>query len=181
MMLQSIKARFPNYPVSVQAALIGLFAALTIVLTIIIQIPVPATSGYINIGDAAVMLSGLLFGPAIGGIAGGLGSALADIITGYAFYAPWTLIIKGFEGFLAGFISRRDRFTYFDIIACFLVAGPWMIAGYFMIETLLFSSAAAMVELPLNTIQFSVGGVIALPVSIAARKIALPLNEFKGR
>ncbi len=175
------KSRTPAYPLSVQAALTGLFSALTIALTIIIQIPVPATSGYINIGDAAVMLSGLLFGPVVGGVAGGLGSALADIISGYAFYSPWTFIIKGLEGFLAGLISRRDRFTYLDLIACFIVAGPWMITGYFMVESLLFSIAAAAVELPLNVVQFTVGGLIAIPVSIGARKVTGQLNTIKDR
>ncbi|WEU41118.1 MAG: ECF transporter S component [Candidatus Odinarchaeum yellowstonii] len=176
-----LKSRTPNYPLSLQATVIGLFSALTIALTIIIQIPVPATGGYINIGDAAVMLSGLLFGPIVGGVAGGLGSALADIITGYAFYSPWTLIIKGVEGFLAGLISRRDRFSYLDLIACFIIAGPWMITGYFMVESLLFSVAAAIVELPLNVLQFTIGGLIATPVSIAARKVSQQLNTVKDR
>ncbi len=175
------KSRTLNYPLSVQATLIGLFSAITIALTFIIQIPVPATSGYINIGDAAVMLSGLLFGPIIGSVAGGLGSALADIISGYAFYSPWTFIIKGVEGFLTGIISRRDRFTYLDLIACFIIAGPWMVTGYFIIESLFFSIAAAVVELPLNVIQFIVSGLIAVPVSIAARKVTLQLNSIKDR
>ena len=57
---------------SLSIAIIGVFAALSCVLTMIISIPIPATQGYINIGDAAVMITGLLFGPLIGGIAGGV-------------------------------------------------------------------------------------------------------------
>ena len=59
-------------------SLIGIFAAFTRALTFIVPITIPATQGYINLGDIGVMISGLLFGPIIGGIAGGIGSALAD-------------------------------------------------------------------------------------------------------
>ena len=33
-------------------------------------------------------------------IAGGIGSALADILTGYSHWAIFTLIIKGLEGYI---------------------------------------------------------------------------------
>ncbi|MHA1836238.1 MAG: ECF transporter S component, partial [Candidatus Odinarchaeia archaeon] len=164
------KSRVPNYPNTVQITLIALFAAITAVFTIIIQIPVPATSGYINIGDVGVMLSGLLFGPIIGGLAGGIGSFLADVILGYAFFAPWTLIIKGLEGFLAGLISKREN-TYLDFLACFVFAGPWMVLGYFSVESAFFGGVyAALVEVPGNVIQFVVGGGVSIPLSIILRK-----------
>ncbi len=84
----------------------ALFAAVVCAATLVIRIPVPATSGYINLGDSMVFVSALLFGARIGGIAGGVGSALADILAGYGWYAPATLIIKGTEGFVAGHVSR---------------------------------------------------------------------------
>ena len=71
----------PTSPLAI--AIIAVFAAVTCVLTMIISIPVPATQGYINIGDAAVMITALLFGPFIGCIAGGVGSMFADIFLGY--------------------------------------------------------------------------------------------------
>jgi uncharacterized membrane protein len=163
------KSRNPEYPSSIGISLIGLFAAITAVFTILIAIPVPATGGFINIGDVGVMLSGLLFGPIVGGLSGGIGSALADLILGYGFYAPWTLIIKGLEGFFAGLISRREN-SYLDIIACFVIAGPWMVTGYFMVETALYGMGAATVEVLGNVIQFSVGGAVAIPISVIIRR-----------
>ena len=86
------------YPTnSLSISTIGIFAALICVLTMVIVIPIPATQGFINIGDAGVMIAGLLLGPVIGGLAGGIGSALADIFLGYTIYAPATLIIKGLD------------------------------------------------------------------------------------
>ena len=87
-------------------SMIGIFIALNFVVTYWIQIPVPATGGYINIGDITVMFTALLFGPIIGGIAGGVGPMLADVFSPWIVYAPATLLIKGIEGFLIGFIAN---------------------------------------------------------------------------
>jgi uncharacterized membrane protein len=83
------------------------FIALVTASTLLIKIPVPVTQGYINLGDAAVIIAALLFGPRTGLIAGGIGLALADWLGGYAHWAPFTLIIKGLEGFLVGLIATR--------------------------------------------------------------------------
>ncbi len=87
-------------------SLIVVLTAITFVFTTIITISTPATHGFLNIGETGVYLSALIGGPIVGAIAGGLGSALADLALGYAIYAPGTFIIKGIEGFLAGYLSR---------------------------------------------------------------------------
>ena len=83
----------------------ALMIALMTLATMIIRIPNPATQGYINLGDAMLMTIALVFGWRIGGIAGGVGSALADALGGYFIWAPWTLVIKGIEGILVGTIA----------------------------------------------------------------------------
>lgn len=85
--------------------LAALFTALTTVATMVIQIPSPM-SGYVNLGDCMVLLSAWVLGPFVGAAAGGIGSMLADIITGYAYYAPGTLIIKAAMALAAGLIFR---------------------------------------------------------------------------
>jgi len=69
--------------------------ALVTIGTMVIQIPTPATKGYINVGDSFIFLSSALFGPTMGFVTGGIGSALADLLSGYAYWSPWTFIIKG--------------------------------------------------------------------------------------
>lgn len=44
----------------------GLLVALTCIATMIIQIPIPATQGYVNIGDSIVLISAIFFGPQVG-------------------------------------------------------------------------------------------------------------------
>ena len=72
----------------------SMLAALTCVATMIIKIPSPL-KGYINLGDASVLLSGWLLSPVYGFFSAGIGSALADIFSGYTVYAPATFLIKG--------------------------------------------------------------------------------------
>jgi uncharacterized membrane protein len=79
-------------------------AVLCFVATYSIMIPIPATSGYFNIGNVFIIISGLVFGSIV---AGGFGPAISDLIGGYYFSVPFTLIIKGCEGFVAGYVGGR--------------------------------------------------------------------------
>ncbi len=156
----------------VVTSIIGIFAALICVLTMMIPIPIPATQGYINIGDAAVVISGLLFGPLIGGLSGGIGSALADIFLNYPIYAPATLIIKGLEGFLVGIIAnpKKLKSDYRDILGV-LIGGFTMVIGYFLYEIILWGFEAALIEVILNgSIQFGLGAFMSLFFAFTSRK-----------
>ena len=84
----------------------AMLAALTYAATVVIRIPTP-TGGYVNLGDAVVLLAAFLLGPVGGMVAGGLGSALSDLMAGYMAWVPATLIIKGAMGLTAGLLYRR--------------------------------------------------------------------------
>ena len=86
----------------------AIFTALVCVVTIMFSVYVPATEGFFNIGESMVFLSALLFGPYVGAFAGGVGSMLADILLGYTYYAPATLVIKACEGFLVGTLKNKN-------------------------------------------------------------------------
>jgi uncharacterized membrane protein len=103
----------PQMPKTLLLSIAALMTALVAVLTVSFQIAVPATQGYFNLGEVGVYITALLFGPIIGGVAGGVGSMIADLATGYVLYAPGTLLIKGFEGFAVGYLSWafRERFA----------------------------------------------------------------------
>ena len=158
---------------SLSLSMIAIFGAFTCVVTMVIAFPIPATNGFINIGDAVVMITGLLFGPIIGGIAGGIGSSLADLFLGFPIYAPATLVIKGLEGFFVGLIAnpkKNHKWNYRDFIAV-IVGGFIMIFGYFLYEAMIFGLPSALYEFILNgIIQFGLGSVIALIFIFAARK-----------
>jgi uncharacterized membrane protein len=84
----------------------AIFAALVFVATMVIRITIPATGGYFNVGDSMIYVGALLYGPFVGGLAGGIGAALVDAI-GYAIFAPGTFIIKLFEGTIVGYVGCK--------------------------------------------------------------------------
>ena len=165
--------------------LAALMIALMTLATLIIRIPNPATQGYINLGDAMLMTIALVFGWRIGGIAGGVGSALADALGGYFLWAPWTLVVKGIEGVLVGSIAAwggrsAGNGTAPRRIAAFaavLVGGAWMVSGYYLAGSVLFGGVAALTEIPGNLTQAGVAVVVALPLSAVLRN-ALQRSDY---
>lgn len=87
-------------------AVTGIFTAFVCVATIIVSAYIPATRGFFNIGESLVFVTALLFGPAIGAFAGGVGSSLADLLLGFWYYAPATLVIKACEGYVVGTLKN---------------------------------------------------------------------------
>lgn len=138
---------------------IALMIAMTTVATIVIQIPIPATKGYFNLGDTILLTSALLFGRYAGAITGGVGSMLADLLLGYAYYAPVTLIVKGLEGFICGFIFEKSQ-KESPLLAA-LIAGIFMAFGYFAYETVLYGVAVAVGSLFINLGQGILGAIVA--------------------
>ena len=127
--------------------LAALFAALSCVATMSIRIPTPGTSGYIHPGDAIVILSGVILGPVWGFLAGGIGSALSDLIGGYFIYVPITFVIKGLVALAAGLlyqkVGKNQKSRYIAVILggvadIILVAG-----GYFVCEFFIYGAGAA--------------------------------------
>lgn len=94
---------------TVRLAIAGIFTALVCVATMSFTIYVPSTKGFFNIGETMVYLTALLFGPLVGALAGGVGSMFADILLGYYYFAPATLVIKALEGGLVGLLSRKKH------------------------------------------------------------------------
>ncbi len=145
-------------------AILALFIALTAVATMIIRIPIPQTNGYMNLGDTMVLLSGTFFGPLAAFVAGGVGSALADLIGGYPQWAPWTLIIKGIEAILVVglivLIRLEKKQPSILFVLCYILAVAWMVTGYFIAEWIMYDQKAALAELPMNILQ--AGGSVIL-------------------
>ena len=111
----------------IQLSLMAIMSALVAVGTLIVRIPNPM-GGYFNVGDVMIFVAALTFNPLIGGVAGGLGSAIADII-GFPVFALPTLVIKGLEGLLASLITNKKN-VYRDVLAV-VAAGTEMVIGYF--------------------------------------------------
>ena len=142
--------------------LAAMFAALACVATMVINIPIPATGGYINLGDCIVILAGWMLGGVYGAAAGGIGSMLADFILSAARFAPGTLIIKALMAFVACVVYKAlagvNGFAARLLSAVF--AEAVMVFGYFLYEaTALGYGIGALGAIPGNLVQ-AVGGIV---------------------
>ena len=152
----------------VQLSLVTIMTALVAVGTLILRIPNPM-GGYFNVGDVMIFVSALTFGPLVGGFAGGVGSAIADMI-GFPLFVIPTLIIKGLEGFIAGLVTDKKGVLR-DVLAV-VVAGSEMIIGYFLVELypLDWGLGGALAEVPGNVAQIVIGGIIGIPIALVLRR-----------
>ncbi len=148
--------------------LCALFTALITLSTMVIQIPMPV-SGYVNLGDVFVLIGVFVLGPIYGTIAAGIGSMFADLLSGYAIFAPGTLVIKALMAvaayyvFVALFKVFKHKFSA-RLIAC-IVAELIMTAGYFLYSCLIMSEGlVAATSIPGNLIQGAIGIFGALAV-----------------
>lgn len=142
----------------------ALLAALTCVATMIIKIPSPM-KGYINLGDSIVLVSGWLLSPAWGFLAAGLGSALADILSGYVIYGPATFLIKGLMALVAfyGFKLLHNRCgNLASRIISGIGAEAVMMVGYFLFAGFLYGFGPAALNIPANAVQGVAGIVIGI-------------------
>lgn len=89
-------------------ALAALMAALVFAMTLVRLFPTPP-GGYIHLGDGGVNFAAFAFGPWVGGVVGGLGTALADITGGYGVWAVASFIIHGLQGIAVGWLSSAIR------------------------------------------------------------------------
>jgi len=142
----------------------ALMAALICVATMIIKIPSPL-KGYLNLGDCVVLLAGWVLSPAYGFLAAGLGSALADLFSGYVIYAPATFIIKGCVALMAfhGYkISNKKFGNLSSRIISGILAEIMMIFGYYIFEGFLYGFIPSAVNIPANAVQGIAGLILGV-------------------
>ena len=146
-----------------KVAICGLMAAFVFVAT---QIRIPTAIGYINLGDPVILISSFILGP-IAFFPAAIGSALSDLLAGYAQYIIPTFIIKGLMGYVAGVALRKFEITVLKKIIIGVIAEIIMIAGYFIFEALpfMYGPAAAAGSLFFNFIQGVAAVVIFVPVT----------------
>ena len=140
----------------------AMLAALACVATMIIKIPSPM-KGYLNLGDCVVLLAGWVLSPVYGFLAAGIGSALADIFSGYVIYAPATFVIKGLMAIIAYYLFKLINNKIGNLpsrIISGVAAELIMVFGYFIFEGFLYGFMPSAVNIPANAVQGVAGLII---------------------
>ncbi len=158
----------------------ALFASIICVATFIVKIPSPATNGYFNLGDCFVILSGLLLSPIYGALAAGIGSALADVLSGYVQYAPATFVIKALMALSVYLIMKafaKNKKT-FAVICAGITAETIMVLGYFAYEAVILKYGFAAAGSIISNIMQGLVGVAASTAVYAAISKNRTLSDF---
>ncbi len=154
----------------------ALFAALVCIATMIIKIPSPL-NGYVNLGDGFVLLAAWLLPPGFGFLAAGIGSALADLFSGYIIYAPITLFIKGIMALMAHLIFYKLKAK--PLIAKFISAISaefFMLLGYFIFEGIIYGFVPSLTNIPANSVQGLAGIILAITLGGKIKSITEKYN-----
>lgn len=117
----------------------SVFAAIVFVMTAYLHIP--SHTGYTHIGDGVIYLAACLLPLPYAAAVGAIGALLSDCLTGYAMWAPASVIIKAAA--VLFFTSRKERIICTRNIIALLPASVLCIGGYYLYEALITGNFAA--------------------------------------
>ena len=155
--------------------LTGVMTALVTVCVMVLPIPIPMTTGYVNLGDGMIFLAVLLLGWKYGAFAGGVSAALADILLGSAAWAPWTLVIKAGMAVIVGLSLKMQKKESAAVsvagIGGMILATAFMAAGYYFAEAVMYGNwVTPVVGIIWNILQGAVGIVMSCVLTAALKK-----------
>lgn len=142
---------------------IALAIAVVCVSTIAIQIPIPL--GYMHLGNCCILLISVYEDKMTGALAGGIGSALADLISGYPQWIIPTLLIKGIMGYAISYIAGQDgtraRINSIRTFAAVFVGIMIMVVGYTLFGGLLYGNfVAGLAQIPGLSTEGVLGAIL---------------------
>ena len=143
---------------------------LLLLLTVLLVVPV-GNFGYLNVSDFIIVMVCQFLKPEIGMLYASSATALADIILGYSYFAPYTFVIRALQGWFIGFASKRNinRILIVIMSGCIVLFG-YAFAAYFMYG----SWQVALLSMRENTIQVGICSVL----SLANLKSSETLGEY---
>ncbi|ESU31610.1 membrane protein [Bacillus sp. 17376] len=152
----------------------ALFIALTVVATMFINIrlPIMGNGGLIHMGNIPLFIAAFVYGRKTGAIAGAFGMGLFDIISGWALWAPFTFVIVGAMGYVAGLIAEKmpGKKVLVYSMAVF-VALLIKIVGYYFTEVVLYGNwIQPFGSIPGNVLQVLIAGLIVVPLAGRMKK-----------
>ena len=131
---------------------------------------IPSHTGYTHIGDAFVYLAGALLPWPYAICAGAIGAALADLLGGYAIWAPASILIKALTALC--FTAKRDKIlcrrNLFALVPAFVLCA----GGYYGYEALITGNPVApLAGIPGYTIQVLASSAVFVALGTILDKV----------
>lgn len=141
-----------------------------------IVIPVGDGNTALHLGNVMCLLSGLVLGPASGGLAAGIGSAVYDLTNPlYVASAPFTLAFKFLMAFVAGTVAHHRGNLRWNLVGCGLgsltytalyVAKSFLSNLWFKELPLAAAWIAVMPKLAASVVNALIAVVVAAPLAV---------------
>ena len=145
----------------------GIFSALVFVITAYLHIP--TYNGYVHCGDGLIFIAACILPMPYSIMIGVLGALLADLLTGFAIWAPGSVVIKGILAIL--FTCKSNKIITKRNLFMLLPAALISALGYYLYEALITGSlVASLAGIPGSLVQAVASSVIFVDVGIAMDK-----------
>ncbi len=147
--------------------LTALFAAIICLSTAyLFHITIPATGGYIHLGDAFIYFAACFLPLPYAAVAAAVGSGLADLLSGAPQWIVFTVVIKA--AMVLGFTCKKETILCFRNGAATLLAGVTCIVGYYLAEVVLYgnwltpmtSIGGGLIQSGAAMVLFLIGGAV---------------------
>lgn len=161
----------------------AIFTAIITLAITVIKFSTGLGEGYIHLGDSIIYLTACILPFPYCIVAGALGGALADILSGFAVWSIPTAIIKTLNTLPFAIVCKKHKSNKIlckKTILMTIVSGVITILGYFVAECILYSVASATLSIIGNTIQAVASGIIFIIMATALDKINFKSKISKG-
>ena len=155
----------------------GVFTALVFVVTAYLHIP--TNNGYIHVGDGLIYLAACLLPWHYAMVVGAGGAFLADCLTGFAVWAPGSVIIKALTVLL--FSSKKDKVINLRNSLAILPAAIMCVGGYYLYESLIYGNfVSPLAGIPASVTQSVASAIVFIAFGLTADKMKLKSKIYGG-
>ena len=156
----------------------GVFTALVFVVTAYLHIP--TNNGYIHVGDGLIYLAACVLPWPYAMVVGAGGAFLADCLTGFAVWAPGSVIIKALTVLL--FSSKKDKVINLRNSLAVLPAMIVCVGGYYLYESLIYGNfVSPLAGIPASVTQSVASAIVFIGFGLAADKMKLKSKIYGGK
>lgn len=151
----------------------AVMTALTFVVTAYLHIP--TNNGYVHVGDGIIYLAACLLPTPYAVLVGAGGALLADVLTGYAIWAPGSVLIKAMT--VPVFSAKDKKIITLRNSLALLPATVICAGGYYLYEALIYGNFIS----PLAGISASLTQSVTSGILFVTAGLAIDKMKFKQK
>lgn len=158
-------------------SLSGVLSALVFVVTAYLH--VPTYNGYVHFGDGFIFLAACILPLPYAVFVGASGAMLADLLTGFAVWAPGSMLIKALIALLFSCKGRRIITLWNSLML--LPAAVISALGYYLYEGLITGSlVASLAGIPGSLLQAAVSSAVFVAVGLTMDRLNIKKRILGG-